>query len=157
MDMKQYLSDTFRYNDKANKQALELIRQLPEKKEAVRFFGHLISCQNKWMARLTDDPAEPKMTWWTPAYELNALENEWDASLKRWLDYIDLKTENELFSEISLRGMDGNQYITSAGDIAIQLNYHSIHHRAQIQSIIRTQGLEPDFVDYIGLKFRRVD
>ncbi len=31
--------------------------------------------------------------------------------------------------------------------IALQLNYHSIHHRAKIQTMIRDQSLEPDFVD----------
>jgi len=41
-------------------------------------------------------------------------------------------------------------------DIALQLNYHSIHHRAQIQTIIRSQGLEPEFVDYIATKYRRL-
>jgi len=41
-------------------------------------------------------------------------------------------------------------------DIALQLNYHSIHHRAQIQTIIRQQGMEPDFVDYIGTKYKRL-
>lgn len=154
MNMKQYLSDTFRYNDKVNKQVLKLIGKLSQQQEATRLFGHLISCQNKWMARLRDDPAEPQMSWWTPAYGLGELENEWDSSLKHWLEYIEKRTETELSGEIKLRGVDGNWYLTTAYDIAIQLNYHSIHHRAQIQSIIREQGLEPEFVDYIGLKFR---
>ncbi|MBP9221492.1 MAG: hypothetical protein KBF42_08910 [Chitinophagales bacterium] len=38
----------------------------------------------------------------------------------------------------------------------LQLNYHSIHHRAQMQMLIRQQGLVPDFVDYIGTKYRPV-
>jgi uncharacterized damage-inducible protein DinB len=41
-------------------------------------------------------------------------------------------------------------------DIALQLNYHSIHHRAQMQVLIRQQGMEPDFIDYIGTKYRKV-
>ena len=41
-------------------------------------------------------------------------------------------------------------------DIALQLNYHSIHHRAQMQMLIRQQGIEPDFIDYIGTKYKKV-
>jgi uncharacterized damage-inducible protein DinB len=41
-------------------------------------------------------------------------------------------------------------------DIALQLNYHAIHHRAQIQVLIRQQGLEPDFIDYIGTKYHKL-
>jgi uncharacterized damage-inducible protein DinB len=39
---------------------------------------------------------------------------------------------------------------------SMQLNYHSIHHRAQIQLLIRQQGLQPDFVDYIGTAYRKI-
>jgi len=50
----------------------------------------------------------------------------------------------------------GTMFAATIKDIALQLNYHSIHHRAQMQTIIRSQGLEPEFVDYIGTKYRRV-
>lgn len=32
----------------------------------------------------------------------------------------------------------------------------SLHHCAQIQSVIRAQGIEPDFVDYIGTVYRKL-
>lgn len=41
-------------------------------------------------------------------------------------------------------------------DGALQLNYHSIHHQAQIQTLLPSQGIEPDFVDYIGTRYRRI-
>ena len=40
--------------------------------------------------------------------------------------------------------------------ISLHLNYHSIHHRAQMQVLIRQQGLEPDFIDYIGTKYHKL-
>ena len=56
MQMKEYLLDTFNFNDKANKQVLEKIKELPDKAEAVKLFSHLINCQYKWMARVLQDP-----------------------------------------------------------------------------------------------------
>ena len=73
-----------------------------------------------------------------------------------WIGYLDSVSEEELFSEKKFIGYDGAHWAVPLKDIALQLNYHSIHHRAQIQTIIRHQGLEPDFVDYIGTKYKRL-
>lgn len=156
MELKKYLTETFIYNDKANRQVLEKIKMLPDNTEAVKFFSHLINCQYKWMARITQNPKAQEMDWWNPDYELSELENKWSDSLNLWLSYIDSKTDSELLKEVSFKGLDGDMYAASPGDIALQLNYHSIHHRAQIQTIIRQQGIEPDFVDYIGTKYRKL-
>jgi uncharacterized damage-inducible protein DinB len=53
-------------------------------------------------------------------------------------------------------GYDGALWAAAPQDIALQLNYHSIHHRAQIQTILRREGIAPDFVDYIRTKYRRI-
>ncbi|MEP6595250.1 MAG: DinB family protein [Ginsengibacter sp.] len=155
--MKEYLIDTFSFNNVTNKKLLEKIKQLPDKREATRLFSHLINCQYKWMARIMQDPNVQKMDWWEPVYDLLQLEAEWDKSLKIWTDYINSKTDDELSTEVTFIGFDGGVYAATPKDIALQLNYHSIHHRAQIQTLIRQQGVEPDFVDYIGTKYRKVN
>ena len=33
---------------------------------------------------------------------------------------------------------------------------NSIHHRAQMQTIIRKQGVKPDFVDYISTRVEQL-
>lgn len=156
MQMKQYLKDTFLFNSNTNKHLLEKIRELPDKAESIRLFCHLINCQYKWMARILHASAAPQMSWWEPLYPLDELETEWDKSLQPWLDYIEARTDEELAREVTFTGYDGTSWAASPQDIALQLNYHSIHHRAQIQTLIRTQGLEPEFVDYIGTKYRKI-
>ena len=183
MEIKQYLLDSFRYNDGANKLALNKIRDLPETDECVRFFSHLVNSMNKWLGRIekwgehgqfpasistahmnpsgdadtSDIQASYKdMDWWLPVYELDELEAEWDKCLAMWIAFIESKSENELFEEVQFSGFDGGQWVAAIKDIALQLNYHSIHHRAQIQYLIRQQGLEPEFVDYIGTKYRKL-
>lgn len=156
MEMKQYLIDTFGFNDRANKMVLARIRELPDKHEAVGFFSHLINSQYKWMARIIRDPGAPEMDWWNPAYAFEDLETKWNDSLRLWLDYLEARTEEQMFEEKTFVGFDGGEWTAPLKDIALQLNYHSIHHRAQIQSVIRAQGLEPDFVDYIGTVYRKL-
>lgn len=157
MEMKQYLLDTWTFNDRANKQILARITQLPDQTQSIRFFSHLINSQKKWLARINQFPKDPGLDWWEPAYPLEDLEREWDSSLAAWRDFLASKSEEELFAEVKWVGFDGKQWTAPLKDIALQLNYHSIHHRAQIQTLIRAQGQTPDFVDYIGTVYRRLD
>jgi len=156
MIMIKYLLDTFSYNDLTNRKLLSKIAELPDKQEAIKLFSHLINSQYKWMARITHDPRAKKMSWWDPMYTEDQLEQEWTKSLALWINYLKSQTEKELDTEVTFVGIDGSKWAATPKDIALQLNYHSIHHRAQIQTLIRKQGLEPDFVDYIGTKYRRL-
>jgi uncharacterized damage-inducible protein DinB len=157
MQIKEYLLDTFGYNDSTNKKLIDKINLLSSKEESVKLFSHLINSQYKWMARIVHDPKAPEMSWWDPVYKIENLQNQWSKSLQLWLDFIYSKTEEELSTEVEFVGFDGGQWAATPLDIALQLNYHSIHHRAQIQTIIRQQGLEPDFVDYIGTRYRKIE
>ncbi len=157
MEMRKYLIDTFNYNSYANKKVLEKIRLLNDKEQAMKFMNHLVNCQYKWMARIENDPSEGKMSWWDPSYSIDNWVIEWDKSLKIWIDYLSDKTDDEISQYVIYTGTDGGKWTAKPQDIALQLNYHSIHHRAQIQTIIRQQGLEPDFVDYIGTVYKKLN
>ena len=156
MDMKQYLLDTFAFNDHANRQVLTQIVSLPKKDECIRLFSHLVNSQDKWLARLEQYPRDPGLDWWEPVYALDALEREWQRSLGTWREFLGGKSEGDLFAEVRWIGFDGAHWTTALKDIPLQLNYHSIHHRAQMQAILRAQGLTPEFVDYIGTVYRRL-
>jgi len=157
MEMKSYLIETFEYNSSTNKKLVEKIALLRDREESIKFFSHLINCQYKWLARILKTPGYEKMDWWEPVYDFNKLEEEWNKSLQSWIDYLNSKTDEELATETTFIGYDGRLWAATPKDIALQLNYHSIHHRAQIQTLIRQQGIEPDFVDYIGTKYRKVE
>ncbi len=157
MEMKQFLIDLFKYNDYANRKVLEKLRLLPDKTRAVEFFSHLINSQDKWLARFEAYPLATKKSWWEPAFPLDKLESEWKRSLECWIDFLQGKSEEDMFQEIKVVGDDGIHRAAPLKDIALQLNFHSIHHRANIQALIRAQGLEPDFLDYIGTVYHRID
>jgi uncharacterized damage-inducible protein DinB len=157
MEIRQYLIETFKYNDGANRQILEAITKLPDKDQCIKFFSHLINSQKKWMARIVEYPNNPDMSWWEPAYPFEKLEEEWSNSLNAWIHFLEEKKEGELFNDVLFIGYDGGKFSAKLKDIALQLNYHNIHHRAQIQSIIRAQGFDAPFVDYIGTVYKRVE
>lgn len=157
MEMKQYLIDTFNFNDFANRQMIEKINELPDKDECIAFMSHLVNSQNKWMARILQNPGAPQMSWWDPIYTYEELMPAWKQSIAVWIGFLENKTEKQVFEVIRFIGFDGGHWEASLKDIALQLNYHSIHHRAQIQTIIREQGLIPEFIDYIGTVYKKID
>ena len=156
MQLKEYLIETFKFNDIVNKKLLDKIKLLDNKEESVKLFSHLINTQCKWMAKIMQHPDYEKMNWWGPIYEFEQLEEEWDKSTGLWVNYITGKTDEELSTETVVIDFDNAVWAAILKDVALQLNYHSIHHRAQIQMIIRRQGIEPDFLDYIGTKVRKL-
>jgi uncharacterized damage-inducible protein DinB len=156
VEMKQHLIDTFQWNDRANRQVLAKIRTLPSQEEPIKHFSHLINSQNKWIKRIEVFPKDPNLDWWKPMFKPDELEPEWGKSLAAWLDLISSKSEEQLHQDVKWVGFDGGVYTGALKDIALQLNYHSIHHRAQIQAMIRRQGFEPEFVDYIGTVYRKI-
>jgi uncharacterized damage-inducible protein DinB len=156
MEIKQYLIDTFQYNDRANRQVLDVTMKLRDSDEAIKFFSHLINSQKKWMARIVDAPNNVQMSWWDPVYDVDHLEQEWTGSLNVWLRFLQEKTEEELHSDVVFTGYDGGKFSAKLKDIVLQLNYHNIHHRAQIQMVLRAQGLDAPFVDYIGTVYKKI-
>ncbi len=156
MEMKQYLLDTFRFNDQANKMILMKMQEPPDESGVVRFFSRLINSRYKWMARIVRDPHALEMDWWEPVYSFENLEGKWINGLQRWIDYLSNRTEGKMYEERRFAGFDGGEWTAPLKYIALQLNYHSTDHRAQIQTMIRAQGLESDFIDYIGMVYRKL-
>ena len=157
MHLSDHLVDLFNFNDAVNARLFERIGELKDQSECLRLASHLVNSQNKWMARLMDGERAAAMNWWDPLYSLEELPEAWSKSLGRWIEFIDGRTDEDLQTERHFIGHDGGMWAATPKDIALQLNFHSVHHRAQMQTIIRNSGLEPDFVDYIGTRYRKVD
>jgi len=153
--MKQYLIDTFKFNDRSNRTILEKIKGMPNPEESINLFSHLIHSQNKWMARITGDAGEPNLEWFGKTFDTNELENQWNKSVQAWLNFIEKSGEDGLNSELKYTASDGTRLGAKIKDIALQINYHSIHHRAQICMMLRMQNIEPPFIEYIGSVVKR--
>jgi uncharacterized damage-inducible protein DinB len=148
--MKQYLIDFFKYNDWANRKLLESIRQLPDNVEAVKLFNHLIAAQNKWLNRITKEKDDDAIAWFDKMIPADQLETVWGDGINNWINFLEKCEDSDLETEVSFQ-RPGNEkkYSVKIRDLVLQINYHSIHHRAQINVIIRKQGFEPPKTDYI--------
>ncbi len=156
MRMKQYLIDTFKYNHWANKKLLEAILQLPDKKEPIRLYSHLITSQDKWFNRITKELDDVGLNWFGLVFSEEELSHQWQRSVGNWINYLEKNTEDEFKKHIQITKPDGKALQVTINDVMLQLNYHSIHHRAQINTLIRQQGIKPPLTDYIFTALKEV-
>jgi len=155
--MKQYLIDFFHYNDWANRRLLEAIKQVSEKDETVKLFSHLISAQNKWLNRVTNERTDSTNEWFGTPLELEQLESRWNESVTRWLQLLESKNEEDLETTVIFaRPSDGKKLSVKLCDLVLQINYHSINHRGQILRLLREQGIKAPATDYILTVFKEV-
>ncbi len=153
--MKQYLIDFFKYNDRANHILLDGLKQLPDKEESTRLFCHLIGAQNKWYNRITKEADDSLFPFSGQILPFDELESNWNESVNRWISFLEKLDDNGFESEVVFaRPTDGKKFSAKLLDIALQINYHHIHHRAQILRLIRQQGFKPPATDYILTKLK---
>ena len=156
--MREHLHHFLTYNDWANRTLLTTILQLPDKAEAVAMFSHMIYAQDRWYNRITKEHAEKQFVWSGPSIAEEELENEWKRSVGQWLQFLDNCSEEELEKDVTFtRPADGQKMAVKTRDLIMQLNCHSVHHRAQINKMISTQGIKVPLTDYIYTKLREVD
>lgn len=156
--MKDYLIQTFQYNHRANQQLLVAILNLPDKTEAVKLFSHLITAQDKWFNRIEKKTDDSALAWFGPVFPEQELARRWEQSVGNWINLLETKTEAGLEDQVTFtRPSDGKTMGVSLKDLALQLNYHSIHHRAQINSLISRQGIKVPVTDYIFTALRELD
>ena len=148
--MKQYLIDTFRFNDWANKKMLAAAIPAAEKKDVVAIFSHLIYAQDRWLKRVKGDPSEAQIEWWGTPYAFEELGERWQQSLESWIRYLETVTDEDLGKPVKYTAAPfDNGDAQTLRDIVLQLNYHSILHREGVALRLRDQELEPPFVDYL--------
>ena len=156
LPMKAHLLEMFAFNQRANERMIDLLGELQNPQAVVRLLGHLIHSQNKWLARIRSYPESVDMDWWEPTLPAAELKDSLARSTQAWLEFLQNKTEEELTSEIRFHASNGSEWVCVLQDIALQLIFHSFHHRAQMQTLLRAEGSTPPFIDYIGEKYRRV-
>lgn len=148
--MKQHLTELFKYNDWANRRVLDSIKQLPHKEEAARLFSHLISAQNKWINRLTKEADDETIQWFGETLPIEELEEKWSESVNKWINLLECNDIGFLGTTVTFYAKVTNKNLkVTLQDLMLQLNYHSMHHRAQINTIISREGLTPPATDYI--------
>ena len=155
--MRDFLIEMFKINQDANIKMAGSCSKLQSPQECIRLLSHLVNCQYKWLDRLKVFPKESTLDWWAPLYSGDDFVLHMEKSTQAWIDHISDSSQEELEKEQRFLGFDGMEWNCKLKDIALQLIFHSFHHRAQLQMLIRAQGHQPAFIDYIRYKAKRAE
>lgn len=150
--MKEYLIEFFRFNQSATLRIIDAVNGLPDKTEATRLISHMITAQNRWFNRIKPEVRDDSLSWSGTVYSIGECTERWKYQTDRWVKFLQNCSEQDLLNDIIYQSSDGGKFSSTIMDIALQLNYHAIHHRGQIMMIIRKQGIAPPASDYILLK-----
>lgn len=153
--MRDFLIEMFDLNQVANIKMVSALKKISTSEGSLRHLSHLVNCQYKWLDRILIYPETSLLDWWEPAYVLEDLPDQFIKSTHQWISFLKEKSEDELNSMIHYIGYDGSIWEVPLKDVVLQLIFHSFHHRAQIQMMIRAEGFQPGFIDYIGYKQKK--
>lgn len=146
--MRSYFQRLFRYNDWANQRLLITMKDHNVQDEKIiSLMSHVISAQIIWLNRVKDLPTTPFPLW--QKYKLSELFTMNMESTANWNNFI-LANRSESFAEmIDYKNMEGKRFETLLQDIMIHVVNHGTHHRAQILTLLKSQGVDPGPLDFI--------
>ncbi len=148
--MQPHLLRLLKYNASANQTLIKAIVQLPKKQASLALVSHLITSQDKWLNRVTGEVADTEHAWYGKVYSEDEIAAAWEHSITAWITLVESCDELRLEEDIFFtRQMDGKLMKVKLADVALQVNYHSMHHRAQINKLISSLGFAVPATDFI--------
>ena len=144
-DLQSFFNNAFEYTFDINSQLLEKIKSEGHPDEIWRLYSHLILAQVIWLERILQMQPTVKDVW-------QALSQDEVIGLKeknenQWTDF--LLTNPDYESTIEYKNSRGEHFTNKLGDIMFHVINHGTHHRGQIATFLRQNGIIPDPMDYI--------
>lgn len=145
--MKEFFKDIFEYHNHFNQ---KLAEQLTENENEITsrtipLFSHSINAQQIWNARILNKSQ-------FRVHELHSLEECKGIDNDNFKNAIKILNERELDELISYCNSKGEEFKNSIQQILFHVANHFTHHKGQIISDLRQNGISPIVTDYIFYK-----
>lgn len=146
--MEEFFNELFDYNFYCNKKLIEACAQLgevPEKSAAL--FSHILNSHHIWNARITG--AEPGYEFW----QEHPLKDWQEIHYENQRNTFEIITNTSDFEgRVDYHNSEGRLFINTVQDMLFHIINHSTHHRGQILSDFRNNGIEAFSLDYVFYK-----
>ncbi len=146
--MKVLFNQLFDYNFYCNKKLIEqctTMEKVPEK--CIKLFSHVLNAHHIWNNRIAGKPSEYGV------WQEHAVESWGDIHYENQRTTFELITNADDFGRrIDYENSEGRVFANELKDILFHIINHSTHHRGQILMDYRSNGIEPEPLDYIFYK-----
>lgn len=137
----------FRYDRRANQDALENLRQTEHPPAtAMGLLAHIIGAEWLWLDRLHSRPASIAV--W-PSLSVGECENHLRRLAVAWDEYLATLVDDQRTKDITYVNSKGESWHSSVEDILMHVIMHGSYHRGQIATRVRDVGRTPAYTDYI--------
>ena len=144
--MKEYFQKLYAYNAWADNRVLNCLeRQQVTDEKTLRVFGHEVSAQLIWYARIRSLPKSQLQLW--ADYSVHALKPLVEEASRLWLHYVN--TEESFDQLLKYTNFTGAYYETVIRDLMCHIVNHSTYHRGQVAVLLREKRYEPVNTDFI--------
>ncbi|MGB3586359.1 MAG: DinB family protein [Tunicatimonas sp.] len=135
----------YQYNYDTNEKLIRYLNEnLVDHEQIISWMSHLLNAHFTWLSRLKGE-ASPYAVWQEHDYSqwLAINQQAWTATQQF------LSDTSDLTQSITYQNSKGTSFHNRMDDILWHVLNHSTHHRGQISTVIRQQGLIPQPMDYI--------
>ena len=157
MNLADYLRRQFAYDEWANREVLNAIREAGAEhsggststganKRSLQLMSHILAAELVWLERLKQQP-QSLPVW--PEPDLAQCEAQAAKLGGQWMEFLDLITAGDVSQSISYKNSKGEEWTSTIVDILTHVVLHSAYHRGQIASHMRVSGQSPAYTDFI--------
>jgi len=146
--MKSFFKELYEYSHHFNQRLMEifLAHQDATSDRSLQLLNHLVNAQHVWNSRILG--ISPRLGVW----DLHLFEDLKSLDIENMNQSIYILDQKDLENIISYTNTKGGQYSNIIRDILFHVINHSTHHRAQISSDLKINGIEPIPMDYVFYK-----
>jgi uncharacterized damage-inducible protein DinB len=145
----------FEYEKHSHRQVLASLQSIPVDhrgaepfRKAVDLIGHLIAARRMWLHRLGASKKHTS-TLFPSDVAFDDLPGELESMEHDWSEYLQGLDEQELNRVVAYQSVEGGWFRNVVTDILTQLYGHSLYHRGQIASLVRSASGKPAETDFI--------
>ena len=145
--MIEFFKDIFEYHNHFNQKLADLLIVNSNKitERTIPLFSHSINAHQIWNSRILETKS-------LAVHQIHTLEKCKELDDQNYNDSLDILSDFDLSKKISYKISGGIEFENSIQQILFHIANHFTHHRGQIISDLRQNGIEPIITDYIFYK-----
>ena len=149
LEMNDYFSKLFKYNDWANKTVVKFLQSHNiNNQDILSLLSHIVLAEQIWMVRMQKGNYE-KLDFWKQL-SLEECEKLIEENFSIYFSFIGKLNEKDFKRIIHYKNSKEIDFSNTIEDILTHLSHHSSYHRAQIARDLRKLGYQPAMTDYIA-------
>jgi uncharacterized damage-inducible protein DinB len=148
-DMLEYFRKLFEFDAWANRRSVQAIASTPVLDPlALKMLAHVLAAQDLWLKRLRAQDYSGFNPF--PDHPLETVRARIEDFAHDWTAFFATIKPDRIDQSLQFKDTQGGTYRTLVRDVLTQLFGHGVHHRGQINMLLRKAGSKPPAVDYIA-------